>query len=222
MSKKIAICQPYFAPHLAYFKLINAVDIFVSYDDVNYITRGWINRNKIIVNGDEKIFTIPLKHQSQFKKINEIEIDWNNRDIGKLFKTLKLNYSKSPFVEDVMQIISNVFDKKPELISTLALVSIKEFCKYLDIETEIKESSVERYEKTDGRAQNLINICKSENANHYINPIGGVELYCKDEFRQQGVDLSFLDGSSGLSIIDVCMNTPKEEIQKQLKEYRLL
>ena len=220
--KKIAICQPYFAPHLAYFKLINAVDIFVSYDDVNYITRGWINRNKIIVNGDEKIFTIPLKHQSQFKKINEIEIDWNNRDIGKLFKTLKLSYSKSPFREDVMQIISNVFDNKPDLISTLALCSLKEFCKYLEIETEIKESSVERYPKTSDRTQHLINICKSEAADHYIHPIGGVELYCKDEFKQHGMSLNFLDGSRGLSLIDVCMSTPKEEIQKQLEEYSLL
>jgi len=220
--KKIAICQPYFAPHLAYFKLINAVDIFVSYDDVNYITRGWINRNKIIVNGDEKMFTIPLRQQSQFKKINEIEIDWNNRDIAKLLKTLKFNYSKSPFVEETMQIVHNIFDKKPDLISTLALGSLKEFCKYLNIDTVIKESSVEKYTKTADRAQNLINICNSEGAQHYINPIGGTELYCKDEFKQHGLKLNFLDGSRGMSIIDVCMNTPKEEIQKQLEEYRLL
>tara|TARA_R110002153_G_scaffold91890_1_gene223550 strand:- start:300 stop:965 length:666 start_codon:yes stop_codon:yes gene_type:complete len=220
--KKIAICQPYFAPHLAYFKLINAVDIFVSYDDVNYITRGWINRNKIIANGNEKMFTIPLKQQSQFKKINEIEIDWHNRDIIKLLKTLKFNYSKSPFVEETMQIIHSIFDKKPDLISTLALMSIKEFCRYLNIETEIKESSIERYIKTADRTQNLVSICKSEGANHYVNPIGGVGLYCKDEFRQHGLSLNFLDGSSGLSIIDVCMNTPKKEIQKQLEEYKLL
>ena len=62
--KKLALCQPYFSPYLGYFQLINAVDVYVSYDDVNFIKGGWINRNRVKVNGSNMIFNIPLIKQS--------------------------------------------------------------------------------------------------------------------------------------------------------------
>ena len=72
--KKVAIMQPYLFPYIGYFQLLNAVDIFVLFDDVNYINRGWINRNRILLNGKPHLFTIPLHKASQNKLINEIEI----------------------------------------------------------------------------------------------------------------------------------------------------
>lgn len=219
---KIAICQPYFAPYIGYFQLINAVDVFVSYDDVNFINRGWINRNKIMVANSEKTFTIPLKNRSQFKKINEIMIDWQNKDISKLVKTLQMNYSKAKYRDDVLDIVSKILDSKVDTISELALVSLQQFCNYLDIDTTFKVSSIERYEKTDDRVKNLVNICYAEGAHHYVNPIGGTKLYNKEEFRSHGIRLNFLEGSPSLSIIDVCMSIPKEEIKDKLTECRLI
>jgi hypothetical protein len=219
---KIAICQPYFAPYIGYFQLINAVDVFVSYDDVNFINRGWINRNKIMVANNEKTFTIPLKNRSQFKKINETMIDWQNKDISKLVKTLQMNYSKAKYKDDVLDIVSKILDSKVDTISELALVSLQQFCNYLDIDTTFKVSSIERYEKTDDRVKNLVNICYAEGAHHYVNPIGGTKLYNKEEFRSHGIRLNFLEGSPSLSIIDVCMSIPKEEIKDKLTECRLI
>jgi len=72
---RIAIMQPYVFPFIGYFQLISAVDKFVLYDDVNYINRGWINRNNLLVNGVPYLFSIPLKHASQNRLINDnIEI----------------------------------------------------------------------------------------------------------------------------------------------------
>lgn len=220
--KKIAICQPYFAPHLAYFQLINAVDVFVSYDNVNFITRGWINRNKIIVNKKEWLFSIPLKSQSQHKKINEIEIDWSNRLIDKTIKTMKQAYSRSKNKHSVSEVVDKIFNQKPALISELSFLSIKEFCNYLEIDTQLKIASHEKYSRVEDKTENLINICKLENANHYINPIGGIDLYDKSDFMKRQIDLSFMNGICGLSIIDVCMNNSKEEIKKQLEDYSLV
>ena len=84
---KIAIMQPYFSPHIGYFQLIDSVDFFVFYDDVNFIKRGWINRNYITVNKELQRFTIPLKNPSQNKKINQIEVNWNSKEMNKLIKT---------------------------------------------------------------------------------------------------------------------------------------
>ncbi len=70
-TRKVAIMQPYFFPYIGYFQLINAVDTFVIYDDVNYIKKGWINRNKILLNGKEKRINLQIAGASQNKLINE-------------------------------------------------------------------------------------------------------------------------------------------------------
>ena len=64
---RIAIMQPYFMPYIGYFQLINAVDKFVVYDDVNFIKKGWISRNNILVNGKSYLFSVPLQNMSQNK-----------------------------------------------------------------------------------------------------------------------------------------------------------
>ena len=70
----IAIMQPYFFPYIGYFQLMHRVDKFVVLDDVNYINRGWINRNRLMLNGAAHFFTIPLKSASQNKLICDLEL----------------------------------------------------------------------------------------------------------------------------------------------------
>ena len=84
---KLGIMQPYFMPYIGYWQLIGAVDKYVIFDDVNYIKKGWINRNNILVNGNKKLFTISLHNASQNKLINEIAIA---DDFEKFDKTIKM------------------------------------------------------------------------------------------------------------------------------------
>ena len=58
---KVGIMQPYFFPYIGYWQLVNAVDKYVVFDDVNYIKRGWINRNRILFNGKPRYFNVYLK-----------------------------------------------------------------------------------------------------------------------------------------------------------------
>jgi len=71
---RISIMQPYIFPYLGYFHLIEASDRFIFYDDVNFIRKGWINKNKILLNGNDFTFTVPLSKASQNKLINQINL----------------------------------------------------------------------------------------------------------------------------------------------------
>ena len=208
--------QPYFLPYIGYFQMVNAVDTFVFYDDVTYIKNGWINRNRI---KDGKIFTIPLKNQSSNNLIKDTEIFWNQRDIKKLLKTIQQTYFKSLNFSEVYPIIEKLIELHPLTISELAINSVIEFSKYLEIDTNFKISSQEKYQKGKDKVESLINICNQENIFHYINPIGGQSLYDKDTFKSQGVKLNFIKTQPSLSIIDECFLKPKQQIIKELEEY---
>ena len=104
---KLAIMQPYFMPYIGYWQLMNAVDTYVVYDDVNYINRGWINRNNILISGSSYMFTIMLKKASQNKLINEIEI---LDDFSKLKKQIEFAYKKAPYYDRIIVLLNKIFD----------------------------------------------------------------------------------------------------------------
>lgn len=228
---KLAIMQPYFFPYIGYFQLINAVDKFIFYDDVNFINRGWINRNRILINSSPHFLTVQLKGASQNKLIDEVEILENRESLK---KTILMSYKKAPYFQDVWPIILDCMDLKTTKISELAIYSTLQICKYLEIQTAFEISSI-HYPKSKGlkKQKRLIEICRLNKATQYINPIGGKEIYTKEEFSSEGIKLNFIQTHPieykqfkrpfvpWLSIIDIIMFNNLNEIKKYLDKYDL-
>ena len=192
--------QPYFSPHIGYFQLIDSVDLFVFYDDVNFIKRGWINRNYITINNELQIFTIPLKKSSQNKKINEVEVNWGSKEVNKLIKTFHYNLKDKP---TAIKIIEEIVQSKPLTIADMAILSIELASKYLGLTTKFERSSSLNYQKYSDKVLNLASICKLKNFTNYVNAEGGREIYNKQEFLQHGINLEFIKSLSGPSILEI-------------------
>lgn len=228
---KVGIMQPYFMPYIGYWQLMAAVDTYVIYDDVNYIKKGWINRNNILVNNDKQLFTISLNGASQNKLINEIIIA---DDFTKLRKTIHMAYHKAPYYNDVMSLLDKIFSYQSSNLADFIANSIKLVSQYLDIQTKIIMSSdIEKDNSLKGQDK-ILEICKLLNADTYYNAIGGQELYDKSIFENENINLYFLQSTitqypqygeefiSGLSIIDVLMFNSNEEINNMLKNFQLV
>lgn len=233
---KVAVMQPYLFPYLGYYQLVNAVDTFVFADDVNYIKRGYINRNKILIQNDEHYFTVPCIKASQNKLINEIQIFTETKGYPEnILLTIKQAYKKAPFFSDVFPLVESIFKSGTDSIATLAAASVELVSNYLGIDTDFKYSS-ESFSHTKGqeRSIRLINITKELGSDSYINPKGGNVLYDKEYFKTHGVNLDFLSAqikpyaqfeehfTPNLSIIDVLMFNSIEEIKVMLSNYELV
>lgn len=230
----IAIMQPYFMPYIGYFQLLNAVDKFVLYDDVNFINKGWINRNSILVGGKAHLFTIPLREASQNKLIKDISISPDAKWRNKLLKTVRQAYLKAPYFQPAFSLFEEILESKSDSIAELCASSLQLTANYLGINTEIVGTS-SIYNNTDLKGQErILAICKAEAADHYINPIGGMELYDKDLFDSNGIRLNFIKSKMitydqftdqfvpWLSILDLLMFNSPEEVSGQLHEFELI
>ena len=234
-NSTIAIMQPYVFPYIGYYQLANAVDTFVFYDDVNFVTRSWINRNRILINGKEKLITFPCLRASQNKLINETQIDLTQKEYDKIKQSIELAYKKAPHFNSVNTLIGEVFNSTADNISTLAIHSVKIVFEYLGINKNWLVSS-ENFSDSKGleKQERLINMVTKNNSHVYINAIGGMELYSKDEFKKGNIELYFLkpmmknykqlsrDFIPGLSIIDVLMFNSIENVKEMLNQYELL
>ncbi|MDX4071373.1 WbqC family protein [Aliarcobacter skirrowii] len=227
----LAIMQPYLFPYIGYWQLINAVDTFVIYDDVNFIKQGYINRNSILTNGKSQQFTLELIGASSNKLINEISVG-NNKN--KVLKTIKQNYSKAPYYNEIIIIIEEILNNEEKNLAKFIGFSLMKISNYLGINTKFMFSSdIEKY--NDLKAQEkVLEICKILQANKYINAIGGQELYSKEIFRENKIELNFLKTKlleykqfnyefvAYLSIIDVLMFNDKEKVKHYLNDFELI
>lgn len=233
---KLGIMQPYLFPYLGYFQSINAVDKFVIYDDVQFIKGGWINRNRILINGKDSMITLRIKNDDFKLNINErYLVDNYEYENNKIIKSIELAYSKAPYYKETIKVIKDIFDYKENNLSKFIINSITKICDYLDIDTEIIVSSKLLKDSTLKAQDKVIYINKIIGANTYINAIGGFELYSKEVFKKNEINLFFLKMKdivykqfdqnnfiSNLSIIDVLMFNSKEQVKKILNEYELV
>lgn len=223
--------QPYLFPYIGYYQLINAVDEFVIYDDVQHIVRGWINRNNYLIDNQKKLLSLSVAGASSNKKINELEF---MGDFDSYRKTIEQAYSKAPYAKPVLEIIDRILSYPDKNIAHFVEISLLEIMNYLGKNPKFKYSSqISSHQDLKGQ-EKILAICKELNADMYINPSGGKTLYSKAIFRENSIDLRFIESHiveyrqwnndfiSGLSIIDVLMFNSPEEIREMLKEYELV
>jgi len=223
--------QPYLFPYIGYWQLINAVDIFVILDDVNYINKGFINRNFLLINNQKFKFTLELKSASQNKIIKDIIIGNNSE---KILKTILFAYRKSPYFENAYDLVRESLEGiNGSNLSDVLFNSISKVNSYLRIKTKIFRSRDLDINKNLKGQDKIIQICKSLNSSHYINNISGSRLYDPFTFSKNEIGLNFLkakvieykqfnnDFVPYLSIIDLLMFNNLEKTRKMLLNYEI-
>ncbi len=233
--KRIAIMQPYIFPYIGYFQLINAVDEFVIYDNIQFTKKGWINRNRILVNGTDDYITFPLKKDSDYLQIKDrfLADNWAI-DRKKILNKIKESYRRAPFFGEVYEIIEKCILYENSNLFNFILHSLEVLNNYLDINTKIIVSSSIEIDHKLKSIDKVIAICKHQKSEIYINPIGGTCLYDKQLFHLHNLELIFLKSSPfeynqfdnkhipWLSIIDVLMFNCKADIQQILGKFEYL
>lgn len=227
--------QPYLFPYLGYFQLISAANVFVLSDDLQYINKGWINRNRILINGAPALINFPLKKGKELSRINErVLSDDFSAQMERLFRTFKTVYAKAPCYRTVMPFIEEVIRFPGTNLATYTENAVRKICRHLDITTPIVISSDLDIGEVTDKSDRIVKTVKKLVGDLYINPIGGLELYDFVYFRKHGVELKFhrMDDIAyrqfgnefvpHLSIIDVLMFNEVPEVQRMLSCYSLL
>lgn len=225
--------QPYYFPYLGYWQLLNKVDIFVLYDDVQFMKGGWVNRNRILINGKLVYLTIPLKKASYKLKINErlFAPEFNFEQHKNLILSAYKDSTQIAQIKLLLEFIpyNTSLNLSDFLYDTIVAVS-----NLISSKTKIIRSSALIIDQNLSGQERVIEICKKLNADEYINPIGGKELYNKNRFNLEGIELRFLQKKSivyeqynnysfvdNLSILDLLAYNSIVNVKNLLNEYEV-
>lgn len=226
--------QPYFLPYIGYWQLLNAVDKFVIYDNIQYTKKGWINRNRYLFNGKPFTFTIPIKNDSDFLDIKDRRVAYDLKFQQKILNKIKPAYSKKPYFKETFPIIEDIVNNNQINLFEYIYYSINKLKELLGINTEIIISSSIKIDHSLKSQDKVLAICKELKADRYINAIGGKELYSKEEFSKENIELFFIETNKieydqfqidfvpYLSILDMLMFVGIDKTKEFLTQYKLV
>jgi WbqC-like protein family len=229
-----AIMQPYFFPYIGYFQLMRAVDIFVFHDDVQYIKAGWVNRNRILLNGEASWLTLPVRKDASSLAINQRHYTLDADTVDSTQQRLRGCYSKAPEYAETFPFLCELLAYPNSNVAAFNSSLLIALARKLGIRCEFTSAS-EIDVPVDSKSQDkVIELCRRIGADRYINPIGGLALYDGAAFAGAGIDLSFLQAKPThyaqfgathlpfLSIIDVLMFNPTAQVQTMLGDFQLV
>lgn len=222
--------QPYFFPYLGYYQLAGSVDRFVFFDDVAYIKKGFINRNRILLDGEPFQFSLPVAQVSQNRPINQ---HCFTGEFSRFLQQLRHAYHAAPFFSAVYGLVESVCHEPDLNVARKAALSVVRVFEYLGLKLEHCASSSVPGAGQAG-SERLLGICAHFGADAYHNAIGGQALYSPATFAAEGVRLAFVKGRfpayrqpveafvPALSMIDVLMYNDREAVLRMLGDYELV
>jgi len=232
MSKKIAILQSNYIPWKGYFDLINSVDEFILYDDMQFTRRDWRNRNKIKSREGLLWLTIPVKAKGKyFQAIKDTEV--NNRGwVYKHWNSIFHCYGKAKYFDLYRERFENLFiNAKASFLSEVNYLFLTAICDILNITTKVSWSMDYKLLK-EGRTERLIDLCKQADGVEYISGPTAKGYIDEDMFRESGLHLSYMDYSDypeyeqlyppfchQVSVIDLIFNEGPSA-KKYMKSFR--
>ncbi|MGY4623572.1 WbqC family protein [Bradyrhizobium sp. USDA 4486] len=188
---KLAIMQPYFLPYIGYYQLIAAVDVFVVYDNIKYTKKGWINRNRMLVNGKDVLFSLSLKKDSDALDIRDRELA-ADFDRAKLLNQWRGAYRSAPFFKETFPLLEEIVGFQDPNLFRYIFNSLRMTCEHLGLKTAFKISSEIPIDHSLKFQDKVLALCEAMGARQYINAIGGLELYDPDAFGARGIEFRAL------------------------------
>lgn len=210
--------QPTFLPWLGYFALIGSVDRFVFLDIVQFESRSWQQRNRILINNEAKWLTIPASLPfGRSTQINQVTINTEHYSGLSILKTITQAYGNKPGFNFIEKKLFQALLTPPVHLSSLNVDLIKEITVALGIKSTFISAS--ELQVSGSKADLLLDICKTLGASTYVSPLGSkVYLDGYTGFSELGIDLEYqtfihpiypqgkIDFISHLSSIDAICN----------------
>jgi hypothetical protein len=194
MARSIAIVQSNYIPWKGYFDMINQVQEFVLYDDMQYTRRDWRNRNRIKTADGIQWLTIPVEVKGKYlQKIKDTVVSdpaW----AGEHWSRLSHAYGKAPYFRHYRDAIEGLYrGTSSRFLSEINHHFLTGLCRLMGIQTRLTWSSA--YQLAEERNERLAGICAQAGADEYLSGPAARDYMDESLFAGRGIRVRWMDYS---------------------------
>lgn len=233
----LAVMQPYFFPYSGYFSLIESADTFIFFDDVQYVRKSWMGRNRLLnLSTGTPFYIRPGIVKPPYQApLPSVELEQNSDWKDKLLEQTATYKNDVPFYNETKQLLEEILDHDYKYLVEFNIKSVITIAEKLDLDTRFEKYSDHGFwfDQKPERGTWGLEIAKAVDVDKYINSPGGVSFISADGFSQAGIKLGFIQPGitsydqnvdkfvPRLSILDVLFFNGIENTKKYVRDYSI-
>lgn len=237
-QKSLAVMQPYFLPYVGYFSLIDSVDHYMFFDDVQYIRKSWMSRNRLLnIDKKQDFYIRPDLIKPAYRELlKNVKLDSQDKWKIKLLAQTNTYKNKAPFFKETRELLEIILAPKFEYLVDFNISSVQLISEQLSLKTKFDKYSDYNFwfdEKPNPEQWGLF-VANQMNVSHYINAPGGEQFIKADGFNDLNIKLGFIQPNlayyyqcshnhffAGLSILDVLFFNGIDKTKVLVKQYKI-
>lgn len=232
---QLAVMQPYFFPYVGYFSLIESVEHFMFFDDVQYTKKSWMSRNRLLnIAKGEPFYIRPELQKTEYQALlPSVKLSASDQWKLVLMEQLKGYKNKAPFYTETIPLVESILEKSYEMLADFNIESTIEISKWMGISPKFDRFTDYNFwfDSKPGLGDWGREVSKAVGASSYINSPGGETFIFPEGFTECNIKLGFIQpkleeydqGESsfvpGLSILDVLLFNGREKAIEMVRNY---
>ncbi len=218
--RRVAILQSNYVPWRGYFDLMDDVDVFIVYDEVQYTKNDWRNRNRLKTRSGLTWLTVPVRRDGLDTRIDEARLDWTRDWTEKHRNQLAEAYREAPHWEPVASEFFGIIGKRHDRLSDLNLELMRWAAGRLGIATEIVRST--DLPGNGGKTGRLVGLVRAVGGTSYLSGPAARSYLDPDAFARAGIGVEYKsydyapypqlwgEFEGAVSVLDLLLNTGPE------------
>lgn len=188
---KVAVLQSHYIPWKGVFDMIHDVDQFIFYDEVQYSSGGWLNRNVIKTPAGGQWITIPVSAHLD-DSIEDIVLH-ERKWARKHYNAITTNYGAAPYFKQYKEWLQYIYlEREWKSFSELNQYLMMDISKnFLGIQTEFRNSR--EFVSNGAKHEKLLSLLQSIGANHYLSGPAAKDYIIEDDYKAAGIKLEWKD-----------------------------
>ena len=191
---RIAIIQSCYVPWRGFFDLIGRCDVYVMYDQAQYVKRHWHNRNRIKTADGLKWLTIPVRSKGRHTQpIDEVEIEkpWSESH----WRSIELAYRRAAYFGTLAQTVQCWYERaaKQRLLTEVNAIFLQEIARFLGLGSRIVRDTA--YPARGLKTERLIEIARAAGADCYLSGPSAKVYVDETLFAAAGIKVEWMDYS---------------------------
>lgn len=184
------ILQPFYLPYAGVFEQVRLADVFVIYDDVQFVKQNWQHRNRILTGNGPQWLTVPVQRRHG-DPIVEVDVANDQGWQAKHWRALEMAYGSAPHGQWLLDALRpHYVDSTWERLVDLNIALFRTLCEMVDVDARFLRSS---QMPLPGQASDrVLAYCRELRADRYLSGPAARSYLDEPSFEEAGVELEYL------------------------------
>lgn len=189
----VVISQPMLFPWPGMLEQVALADVFVHYDDVQFVRKSFTRRVQVKTPQGPAWLTVPTRSHARDTLIADLLTDDGQDWRASALRLLSQNYARAPHADTMLALVQAVLNRPDGPLAPLLIDGLELLAERFGLAATTRFVASSDLGVSGRASQRILDICRALGASRYVTGMGGLGYLDHAAFDDAGVAVEYMD-----------------------------